>query len=188
MARRIIRVKLSSILSKSFGCGIRPGCSRDIFRRPIFTNIIRISVIKTQNQSVYIWVYVTFELTRSCQSKSSSLLENIPVQTPFILFVDFLNFIGLIMVGIQTLIRTAQLTEILNRRSSFICRIRFHMQININFVKVMRNKLRVMNQIDISVNVRLSWHTTKGSGPNQTLALLIPHIIMLNIAPYNYAN
>ena len=180
--RRISKAKLSSILSRSFGLCI---IGRLVFLwvllwRPIITAAIRHKVVTDNDQNIglYGWGNLS-DLISEFIIWSWSLKMPVHIDTtedwPFLLLNP--------VVGTQTLMNTAILTRNATIKSSFISRICFHTQIYINLAREMKNnENRTYHETNFLTHV-WKWHTSKGSGPNHILILVIPHTTIPYKAP-----
>ena len=92
--------------------------------------------------------------------------------------------INLLLNVTQILIKRVILTKILTIKLSFISRIRFHTQMNMNFIKVMKNNIKTQYQIMILVAKTWIKHISEGNGPNHILRLLIPQVTIPYIAAW----
>ena len=82
------------------------------------------------------------------------------------------------VVGTQIPMKIAMLTKILTIKSSFISLIRFHTQMNKNFINVTKKSIvRPYQIVTFDAHIWIK-HNSKGKGPNHTLMLLIPHVTM----------
>ena len=101
--------------------------------------------------------------------------------------VNLLNVypcINLLVNVTQMLIKRVTLAKILTIKLSFISLIRFHTQMNINFIKVIKNNIRTQYQIMTLVAKIWIKHISEGNGPNHILRLLIPQVTIPYIAAW----
>ena len=180
--RRMSKEKLSSILSRSFGFCIigRLVFLWEFLWRPIITAAIRHKIVthNDQNIGLYGWGNLS-DLNSEFIIWSWSLKMPVHIDTtedwPFLLLNP--------VVGTQTLMNTAILTRNATIKSSFISRICFHTQIYINLAREMKNQVKREYQMTTLETQARKWHTSRGSGPNHILKLVIPHTIIPYKAP-----